>query len=136
MYLISELTKYIGYSIVISFSIYFISFSFLLYLNGRELKEYFLIWFGKMTKYDVFYLIILTLTISSFVCLSCYPRIEINAKEKEYELSQVGKEKTVDNKGFNLNINLNFNKKEDSLQNVNISSKEETKATFDKPNFR
>lgn len=136
MYPISELCKYIGYSIVVSFLIYFLSFSFLLYLNGRELKEYFLIWFGKMTKYDVFYLLILTVVTSCFICISFYPNIQINAKKKEYEYLKVGKEQIINDKGFTLNINLSINKKEESSQNVNVNSKEETKSTFEKPNFR
>ena len=138
MYFVSELCKYIGYSILISFSIYFLSFSFLLYLNGREMKEYYLIWFGKMTKYDVFYLLILTTVISCFICVSFYPNIKINAKKKEYQLMQIGKEQIIKDKGFTLNLNLTINKTETSKQNVDINTKEETttKSSFEKPNFR
>ena len=138
MYIISEFARYIGYSIIISFLIYFLSFSFLLYLNGREMKEYYLIWFGKMTKYDVFYLLILTTVISCFICVSFYPNIEINAKKKEYQLMQIGKEQIIKDKGFTLNLNLTINKTETSKQNVDINTKEETttKSSFEKPNFR
>lgn len=138
MYFVSELCKYIGYSIIISFLIYFLSFSFLLYLNGREMKEYYLIWFGKMTKYDVFYLLILTTVISCFICVSFYPNIKINAKKKEYQLMQIGKEQIIKDKGFTLNLNLTINKTETSKQNVDINTKEETttKSSFEKPNFR
>jgi hypothetical protein len=138
MYFVAELCKYIGYSIIISFLIYFLSFSFLLYLNGRELKEYFLLWFGKMTKYDVFYLLILSIVTSIFICLSCYPNICINAKKKEYQFNQVGKEQERQDKGFTLNLNLTINKTETSKQNVDINTKEETttKSSFEKPNFR
>jgi hypothetical protein len=110
-FILAESFKYIGYGILISGLFIFIAFSLFVYLNGREIQEYYLILFGKLSKKDIIFFFILTSVFTFYYYASNIDNIYINSRINM--LKYEGKEdKTSNSIDFNLNLYI---KKEDSI---------------------
>ena len=110
--LISMLVKHIGIGILIGGLFYFLALTFMLYLNGRELKDYYLVLFGKMSSGDIILSSILIITITIYYTISYYPSILIDIESHKWKMEN------IDNKPWEFNINLNIDDRKISTIDV------------------
>jgi hypothetical protein len=90
LFIIAQGLKYIGEGIALGFVFFFLSISFFLYLNGREINEYYLIFFGKLKINDIIIIIISCLVLSLFLVLLNFDDILIDAMKQEILFNQLG----------------------------------------------
>jgi len=83
IFIISQALKYILIGIAIGFLLFFLSISFFIYLNGREINEYYLIFFGKLKRYDIVIITTMCLLFSIFCVVLNYDNILIDAKKQQ-----------------------------------------------------
>jgi hypothetical protein len=109
------MTKYIGYSILIGGLFWFLIFSFLVYLNGGEPKDYYRIFLSQLKVWDHFVITFIILLFSVYFCLSNYDTIVNN-------INNFGKEKVINKPSFTFTLNINrknevdYHYKEDSTK--------------------
>jgi hypothetical protein len=129
--LVSELMENIGIGILIGSAFYFFAFSFFVYLNGREIEDYYLILFGKLKLQDVILAFITICLFTIYFTFSRYDSMLINIENTEWKIKNVD---TIQmnklKKPFTPSLTLNINLKDTKTSDVKI---EETKHF---PNFR
>jgi len=89
IFIISQGLKYIGEGIIAGFTFFFLSISFFLYLNGREIKEYYLIFFGKLKVNDIIIIFISCLVLSLFLLMLNFDDIMIDSIRQEILFNQL-----------------------------------------------
>lgn len=131
MLLISEIVFNIGIGILISSFFYFAIISLFVYLNGREIKEYYLIMFGKLTKGDVALISFSIIVFTTYFTLSRYDTILLNIKdtEKRIEENMTGDSLLPE---FTFNLNLNVKVKTDESKDSSVKIEEKSTKYFPK----
>ena len=89
IFIISQGLKYIGEGVALGFLFFFLSISFFLYLNGREIKEYYLIFFGKLKVNDIIIISISCLVLSLFLLMLNFDDIMIDSIRQEILFNQL-----------------------------------------------
>ena len=114
--------KYICYGLLITFAFYIICFSVFVYLNGREIREYYLILFGKLGLRDIILIFTSSLVFSTCFMIINFDKIIVNPDKQETV--------KTDSRNFKFDLNLNVNLNHRYDRNDKIESNTNAKSSY------